>query len=80
MAIASFYGRETCFSHYTDYSEKGIIVYLKGVGEVKLFAFPESVKNDGQGKNEYFITSNTEDTREDVEKLRSIRWKITLAR
>ena len=63
-----------------DIPEEGIVVYLKGVGEVKLFAFPESVKNDGQGKNEYFITSSTEDTREDVGKLRSIRWKITMAR
>ncbi len=59
-----------------DIPEEGIVVYLKGVGKVKLFAFPESVKNDGQGKNKYFVTSNTEDTREDVEKLRKIRWKI----
>ncbi len=53
-----------------------MVVYLKGVGEVRLFAFPESVKNGGQGKTRYFITSNTEDTREDIEKLRKIRWKI----
>ena len=59
-----------------DIPEEGMVVYLKGVGKVKLFAFPESVKNGGQGKTRYFITSNTEDTREDVEELRRLRFQI----
>ncbi len=71
-------GKEGKKMHVEDVEipEEGIVVYLEEVGEVRLFAFSEPVKNDGEERVRYFITSNTEDKREDLEKLRKIRWKI----
>ena len=57
--------------------EEGMVVILRGVGPVRLFAFsPQTITNGGQGEMRFYISNDVDITREGIRELMRKRWQI----
>jgi hypothetical protein len=60
-----------------DIPPEGVLVKMKGVGIVRLFAFPSrAITNGGSGSVKFYVSNDVNVSREELEEMMKMRWQI----